>query len=60
MNKKEIYHIAIMPSGHGQYKVNVEMHDGNELTIQVTDMELIDEWKDGNREPLKSYILNTI
>ena len=60
MNKKEIYHVSIRPSGHGIYKVAVEMYDGKKVTLVVTDMEIIDEWKDDNHDPLYEYILNRI
>lgn len=60
MNKKEIYHVSIRPSGHGIYKVAVETYDGKKVTLVVTDMEIIDEWKDDNHDPLYEYILNRI
>ena len=60
MNKKEIYRVSIRPAGHGIYKVAVEMYDGKKVTLVVTDMEIIDEWKDDNHDPLYEYILNRI
>lgn len=60
MNKKEIYHVSIRPAGHGIYKVAVETYDGKKVTLVVTDMEIIDEWKEGNHDPLYEYILNRI
>lgn len=55
-----IYDIELRPAGHGLYRVKVTMENGYKVTLIVTDMTLIDEWKDGNEEPLRSYITNKI
>lgn len=55
-----IYDIELRPAGHGIYRVKVTMENGYKVTLIVTDMTLIDEWKDGNEEPLRSYITNKI
>ena len=55
-----IYDIELRPAGHGIYRVKVTMENGYKVTLIVTDMELIDEWKDGNQEPLINHINNRI
>jgi hypothetical protein len=58
--KDNIYHVSVLPYRHGIYKVAVEMNNGMKVTLVVTDMEIIDQWKDGNQEPLYEYILRRV
>jgi hypothetical protein len=57
---KQIKHISIRPAGNGIYKVAVETYDGKKVTLVVTDMKIIDQWKEDNHDPLYEYILKRI
>lgn len=56
---QEIYHVSVLPYSHGVYEVTAEFTNNYMFVMQVRDMELIDEWKDGNKEPLINHIKNT-
>jgi hypothetical protein len=55
-----IYDIELRPCGHGVYRVKVTMENGYKVTLIVADMTLIDEWNDGNKEPLINHINNKL
>lgn len=53
---ENVYHLEVLPYSHGIYKVKVEMADGKRVTLVVTDMEIIDAWKEGNKDPLHNHV----
>jgi len=61
MKTAKIHYISARPISHGAYFVTVEVIvDGDYLkfTKQLTDMELIDQQKDGNPVPLVENVTN--
>lgn len=55
-----IYDIELRPCGHGVYRVIATMENDDKVTLIVTDMTLIDDWKDGNKDPLINHINNKL
>lgn len=52
----EIYDIELRKASNGVYRVKVTLSNGYKVTFIVTDMQLIDDWNKGNKEPLTNHI----